>query len=294
MRSACPTAMITSRLTLRSLPTRSSSLEVASGRITYRSKSKLTVDAVVTFSGLGAGAGGGGGGGGGSTRGAGAGAGGGVGSGVDAQPANASRAITDSAVLSLLFMLSSRRLRLEPRLEQLGYASGHPQNARFKLLFPLLTYSATEGRGYSSCDFRIRRAFSPGRGVLPRPTHAIRARALPNTPDARPGRSTGRAPDRRRRPRTGRRTCPARAIRSPRQGRARPRRSAWPPREPDARASPARPRPPPLREARRCAFPGTGRGGCCSPRRRCRCRPWHPPRSTLPPARGPPPASGFA
>src|SRR6266851_253066 len=109
MRSACPTAMTTSRLTLRSLPTRSSSLPLASGRITYRSKSKLTVDAVVTFSVLGAGAG------------AGAG-GGGVGSGVVAQPANASRTIADSAVLSLLFMLSSRRLRLEPRLEQLRNA----------------------------------------------------------------------------------------------------------------------------------------------------------------------------
>src|SRR5437016_3603316 len=123
MRSACPTAMITSRLTLRSLPTRSSSLDLASGRITYRSKSKLTVDAVVTFSAFGAafvGAGGGGGGGGGAC---GSGAGGGVGSGVAAQPANASTRITDSAVLSLLFMLSSRRLGLEPRLEQLGYAS---------------------------------------------------------------------------------------------------------------------------------------------------------------------------
>src|SRR5258707_15610483 len=122
--------MTTSRLTLRSLPTRSSSLELASGRITYRSKSKLTVDAVVTFSGLGAGAGGGGGGGGGSTRGAGAGAGGGVGSGVDAQPANASRAITDSAVLSLLFMLSSRRWSLGPRLEQLRYAVRNLQEFR--------------------------------------------------------------------------------------------------------------------------------------------------------------------
>src|SRR5260370_10892083 len=142
MRSACPTAMITSRLTLRSLPTRSSSLDPASGRITYRSKSKLTVDAVVTFSGLGAGAGGGGGGGGGSTRGAGAGAGGGVGSGVDAQPANASRAITDSAVLSLLFMLSSRRLRLRPPLGQLAYHAGATPNRRRKLFVPLLNYSA--------------------------------------------------------------------------------------------------------------------------------------------------------
>src|SRR6267143_524613 len=113
MRSACPTAMTTSRLTLRSLPTRSSSFDLASGRITYRSKSKLTVDAVVTFSALGAGAGGGGGG------------GVGAGSGVAAQPANASRTIADSAVLSLLFMLSSRRLRLKPRLEQLGYVPGN-------------------------------------------------------------------------------------------------------------------------------------------------------------------------
>src|SRR6267143_859189 len=140
MRSACPTAMTTSRLTLRSLPTRSSSLDLASGRITYRSKSKLTVDAVVTFSALGAGAGAGGGGGGvGKARGAGAGAGGGgVGSGVDAQPANASRTIADSAVLSLLFMLSSRRWWLGPRLEPLRYAVrnlGIPQNARLKLLF---------------------------------------------------------------------------------------------------------------------------------------------------------------
>src|SRR5437016_9279094 len=103
MRSACPTAMTTSRLTSRSLPTRSSSFDLASGRITYRSKSKLTVDAVVTFSGFGAAFGGaGGGGGGGGACGAGAGAGAGAGSGVDAQPAKASRAITDSAVLSLL------------------------------------------------------------------------------------------------------------------------------------------------------------------------------------------------
>src|SRR3989441_1380858 len=127
MRSACPTAMTTSRLTLRSFPTRSSSFDLASGRITYRSKSKLTVDAVVTFSGLGAGAAGAGGGGFGNAWGAGAGAGGGsgAGSGVAAQPANASRTIADSAVLSLLFMLSSRRLRLEPQLEQLGYAPGN-------------------------------------------------------------------------------------------------------------------------------------------------------------------------
>src|SRR2546427_3022417 len=127
MRSACPTAMTTSRLTLRSFPTRSSSFDLASGRITYRSKSKLTVDAVVTFSGLGAGAAGVGGGGFGNAWGAGAGAGGGsgAGSGVAAQPANASRTIADSAVLSLLFMLSSRRLRLEPQLEQLGYAPGN-------------------------------------------------------------------------------------------------------------------------------------------------------------------------
>src|SRR5713226_6194493 len=124
MRSACPTAMTTSRLTLRSLPTRSSSLDLASGRITYRSKSKLTVDAVVTFSGLGAGFAAGAGVG--RDRGAGAGAGvGGGGSGVDAQPANTSRTIADSAVLSLLFMLSSRRLRLEPQLKQLGYALGN-------------------------------------------------------------------------------------------------------------------------------------------------------------------------
>src|SRR5207248_455765 len=122
MRSACPPAMITSRLTPRSFPTRSSSLDLASGRITYRSKSKLTVDAVVTFSAFGAafgGAGGGGGGGAGGVSRAGA---GGAGSGVAAQPANASRTNADSAVLSLLFMLSSRRLGLEPRLEQLGYA----------------------------------------------------------------------------------------------------------------------------------------------------------------------------
>src|SRR6266516_5078062 len=112
MRSACPTAITTSRSTLRSLPTRSSSLDLASGRITYRSKSKFTVEAVVIFSGLGAGARGGGGGGGGSTRGAGAG-GGGAGSGVAAQPANARRTIADGAVLSLLVMFSPRRLRLE-------------------------------------------------------------------------------------------------------------------------------------------------------------------------------------
>src|SRR5207253_2829139 len=147
MRSACPTAIITSRLTLRSFPTRSSSLDPASGRIAYRSKSKLTVDAVVTFSAFGAAFGGaGGGGGGGGACGAGAGAGAGAGSGVDAQPAKASRAITDSAVLSLLFMLSSRRLGLEPRLEQLGYASRKSaKNARLKLLFLLPTYSATQG-----------------------------------------------------------------------------------------------------------------------------------------------------
>src|SRR3977135_2888583 len=92
--SACQTATTTSRLTFRSLPTRSSSLDLASGRITYRSKSKLTVAALVTFSALGAGAGAGGGGGVGRDRGAGAGAGagaGGAGSGVAAQPANASR-----------------------------------------------------------------------------------------------------------------------------------------------------------------------------------------------------------
>src|SRR5712692_4240302 len=103
MRSACPTAIITSRLTLRSFPTRSSSLLLASGRIAYRSKSKLTVDAVVTFSALDTDGGGAAG------RGAGAGAGlggSGVGSGVDAQPANASSTIVDSAVLSLLVMIS--------------------------------------------------------------------------------------------------------------------------------------------------------------------------------------------
>src|SRR5881409_896762 len=125
MRSACPTAMTTSRLTSRSLVTRSSSLDLASGRITYRSKSKLTVDAVVTFSAFGTAFGGAGGGGGGGACGAGAGGGAGAGSGVAAQPANASRTIADSAVLSLLFMLSSHRLRLEPQLEQLGYAPGN-------------------------------------------------------------------------------------------------------------------------------------------------------------------------
>jgi hypothetical protein len=83
----------------------------------------LTVDAVVIFSGFGAGFGGAGGGGGGAGGACGGGAGGvGAGSGVAAQPANASRTIADSAVLSLLFMLSSRRLGLERRLEQLGYA----------------------------------------------------------------------------------------------------------------------------------------------------------------------------
>src|SRR6266571_8395230 len=122
MRSACPTAMTTSRLTLRSLPTKSSSLDLESGRITYRSKSKLTVEAVVTFSGLGA-AGLAAGGGTGRGWGAGAGVGaGGAGSGVAAQPANASRTIADNAMLSLLFMLSSRRWWLGPRLEQLRCA----------------------------------------------------------------------------------------------------------------------------------------------------------------------------
>src|SRR6266496_250664 len=264
MRSACPTAMTTSRLTSRSFVTRSSSFDLASGRITYRSKSKLTVDAVVTFSGFGAGFGGGGGGGG-KGLGAGAGGGGGAGSGVAAQPANASRTIADSAMLSLLFMLSSRRLRLEPRLKQLRYA-------RLKLLFLLLTYSATEEHDCSSCDFRIPRVFFPGPGVPPRPTHAIRARVLPSTPDARPGHSTGQARARRRRPRTGRRICPARGTRSRLPGRARGRRAASRRRGPDAPASPRRRCPPPLREARRCAFPGTGPGGCCSPRRRCRDR----------------------
>src|SRR5205814_607939 len=81
-------------------------------------------------SGLGAGAGARVAGGGvGRARGSGAG-GGGVGSGVAAQPANASTRITDSAVLSLLFMLSSRRLGLEPRLEQLGYASRESAKTR--------------------------------------------------------------------------------------------------------------------------------------------------------------------
>src|SRR2546426_10534241 len=102
MRSACPTAMTTSRLTSRSLPTRSSSFDLASGRITYRSKSKLTVDAVVTFSGFGAGFGGaGGGGGGGGALGAGAGGGAGGGSGAAAQPAKPSRTSADGPVRSL-------------------------------------------------------------------------------------------------------------------------------------------------------------------------------------------------
>src|SRR5713226_9194828 len=120
MRSACPTAMITSRLTLRSFPTRSSSLLLASGRIAYRSKSKLTVDAVVTFSALdtdGAGAAG---------RGAGAGAGlggSGVGSGVDAQPANTSRTIADSAVLNLLVMLPPWIVAAVRKLQKLRRAS---------------------------------------------------------------------------------------------------------------------------------------------------------------------------
>src|SRR5437879_13862707 len=109
MRSACPTAMTTSRLTLRSLPTRSSSFDLASGRITYRSKSKLTVDAVVTFSGFGAGFdGGGGGGGGGGACGAGAGGGAGAGSGVAGQPANASGSIADRAGRSRVYRISSR------------------------------------------------------------------------------------------------------------------------------------------------------------------------------------------
>src|SRR2546422_3997218 len=115
MRSACPTAMTTSRLTSRSLPTRSSSFDLASGRITYRSKSKLTVDAVVTFSGFGPGFGGaGGGGGGGGACGAGAGGGAGGGSRVAAQPANASRTIADSAGVQLFFILFSRRFRPLP------------------------------------------------------------------------------------------------------------------------------------------------------------------------------------
>src|SRR2546425_9552342 len=112
MRSACPTAMTTSRLTSRSLPTRSSSFDLASGRITYRSKSKLTVDAVVTFSGFGAGFGGagGGGGGGGGACGAGAGGGSGAGFGGAAQPANAGRTKADSAGARLLFLLFSCRV----------------------------------------------------------------------------------------------------------------------------------------------------------------------------------------
>src|SRR3989442_9808992 len=107
MRSACPTAMTTSRLTSRSLPTRSSSFDLASGRITYRSKSKLTVDAVVTFSGFGAGFGGagGGGGGGGGACGAGAGGGGGAGSGRARQPADAGRTNPPNPVLSLFVVL---------------------------------------------------------------------------------------------------------------------------------------------------------------------------------------------
>src|SRR2546426_7900458 len=105
MRSACPTAMTTSRLTSRSLPTRSSSFDLASGRITYRSKSKLTVDAVVTFSGFGAGFGGAGGGGGG--RGAcGAGGRGGAGAGFrgPAQPPEASTAVARSAGVHPFFI----------------------------------------------------------------------------------------------------------------------------------------------------------------------------------------------
>src|SRR5882757_167643 len=163
--------MTTSRLTLRRLPTRSSSLDLASGRITYRSKSKFTVDAVVTFSGLGAALAAGGETGRvcGAGAGAGAGAGGGgAGSGVDAQPANASRTIADNAVLSLLFMLSSRRLWLGPRFEQLRYAVRNLEEfrktpalsfSRFKLLFLLPTYFATEEHGCSSRDFRIQRVF---------------------------------------------------------------------------------------------------------------------------------------
>src|SRR3989442_12832881 len=99
MRSACPTAMTTSRLTSRSLPTRSSSFDLASGRITYRSKSKLTVDAVVTFSGFGPGFGGagGGGGGGGGLRGCGRG-GRGAGAGVASPPADTGRTVAGCAV----------------------------------------------------------------------------------------------------------------------------------------------------------------------------------------------------
>src|SRR6266571_1329952 len=118
MRSACPTAMTTSRLTSRSLPTRSSSLDLASGRITYRSKSKLTVDAVVTFSGLGAAfAGAGGGAGGACGAGAGAGVGGG-GSGVDAQPANTSRTIAESAVVQAAIFESGQAAFLDPKLSR--------------------------------------------------------------------------------------------------------------------------------------------------------------------------------
>src|SRR5256886_16580238 len=84
--------MITSRLTLRSFPTRSSSLDLASGRITYRSKSKLTVDAVVTFSAFGTAFGGAGGGGGGGGCGGGAGGGAGGGSGGGGKAAEATRA----------------------------------------------------------------------------------------------------------------------------------------------------------------------------------------------------------
>src|SRR6266849_5262678 len=264
MRSACPTAMTTSRLTLRSLPTRSSSLDLASGRITYRSKSKLTVDAVVTFSGLGA------------AFAAGAGGGAAGRDGVDAQPANASRTIADSAVLSLLFMLSSRRWWLGPRARSAFAALSEtletPQNASLKLLFLLLTYSATEERACSSCDCRIRSGGLLRREALPRPTRGKRARAPPSTRGARPGRSRGEAQVHRRRPRKDPRISPEPGSRSKPPGRARARRAASPRREPDAQASPGRRCPPPWREARRCASPGTCRGGCCSPRHRCRCR----------------------
>src|SRR6266849_235914 len=277
MRSACPTAMTTSRLTLRSLPTRSSSLDLASGRITYRSKSKLTVDAVVTFSGLGAAFAAGAAGGAAGRDGAGAGAGvGGGASGVDAQPANASRTIADSAVLSLLFMLSSRRWWLGPRARSAFAALSEtletPQNASLKLLFLLLTYSATEERACSSCDCRIRSGGLLRREALPRPTRGKRARAPPSTRGARAGRSRGEARAHRRRPRKDPRISPQPGSRSKPPGRARARRAASPRREPDARVSPGRRCPPPWREARRCAFPGTSRGGCCSPRHRCRCR----------------------
>src|SRR6266446_5186456 len=254
MRSACPTAMITSRLTLRSLPTRSSSLLLASGRIAYRSKSKLTIEATVTFPTLDTG---------GAGRGAGAGLGGsGVGSGVDAQPANASRAIADSAVLSFPVMLPPRIVAAVRKLQSF-------EGVRvLKLLFLLLTYSAIKEYACPSRGFRTAAAALPRRAALRRPTRATRARARPSTRGATPRRSKAGARAGRKRPRTGRRIFPARATRSRRRGRARARRAAWPRPEPGAPASPRRRRPPPWREARRCATPGGGPGGCCSRRRR--------------------------